>query len=203
MESRAILLTAVAGMIAGAISMAGGEYVATKTQEEIKTAECALEAQSIKEHKKDELRYLSDLLTHIGIPEAQTDEDEAFGIRRAMLGYYDKHDDAHLKINVALAFGSVDSSERSPFIAGGVAFALFTLGSLTSVVPFFVTDDATAGFIASFVCTMTAILLVGGVKTWATKTVWWRSALENFVITSGGGGIAYGIGVGFDKIVGN
>ena len=33
--------------------------------------------------------------------------------------------------------------------------------------------------------------------------VWWVSALENLIITAGGGGIAYGIGVGFDSLVHN
>ena len=201
MDSNSILLTAISGTIAGAISMAGGEYVATKTQEEVKMAECALERSAIKMHKRDELRHLSDLLTTIGIPEAETPEDETFEIRRTILGYYEKNDDAHFKINVALAFGSVEASERSPFIAGIVAFCLFTLGSLSSLIPFLITGDRSAAFIASFIATMTAIMAVGAVKTWATKANLLTSAFENFVITSGGGAIAYGIGVAFEGLV--
>ena len=54
LDSHSILLTAVSGMIAGAISMAGGEYVATKTQEEVIRAECKLERKAIKQHKHHE-----------------------------------------------------------------------------------------------------------------------------------------------------
>lgn len=201
MITKDILLTATSGLIAGAISMAAGEYIATKTQEEVKRAESALEAKNIKKHKDDELRHLSDLLTEIGIPEAKDVESEEFAVRRALLGYYEDHDEAHLKINVALAFGDVGSAERSPWIAGVLAFGLFTLGSLPSVIPFAVTDDRYTAFIAAFVSTLTFIMAVGGVKTWATKGVWWISAMENLIITCAGGSISYGIGVAFDSVV--
>ena len=201
LDSRSILLTAVSGMIAGAISMAGGEYVATKTQEEVIQAESALEQKAIKRHKQYELSHLNDLLTNIGIPEADSPEDEAYTVRLAMLRYCEKHDDVHHKMNIALAFGSVEASERNPFIAGLVAFFLFTAGSFTSVLPFAFIKDRYTALIVSFVATMIVILLVGAVKTWATKANWWVSAFENFVITSGGGAIAYGIGHAFETLL--
>ena len=201
LDSHSILLTAVSGMIAGAISMAGGEYVATKTQEEVIKAESALEHKAIKQHKQNELSHLNDLLTNIGIPEAESADDEAFAVRLAMLPYCERNDKAHHKINIALALGSVEASERSPFIAGLVAFCLFTAGSLTSVLPFVFIKDKYIALIVSFALTMFVILLVGAIKTWATKASWWVSAFENFVITSGGGAIAYGIGHAFESLL--
>lgn len=201
MSSKDILLTSIAGLIAGAISMAAGEYVATKTQEEVKKAESLLEAKAVKEHKHDELRHLNDLLTKIGIPEAEDPDSEEFKVRRTVLGYYEDHDESHVKINVALAFGDVEASERSPWIAGAVAFFLFSLGALPSVIPFAVTSNKQAAIIASGVATLVSILLVGSVKTWATKGSWWKSAMENLIITAGGGAIAYGIGIGFEQLI--
>ncbi len=201
MSSKDILLTSLAGLIAGAISMAAGEYVATKTQEEVKRAESLLEAKAVKEHKHDELRHLNDLLTKIGIPEAEDPTSEEFKVRRTVLGYYEDHDESHVKINVALAFGDVEASVRSPWIAGAVAFFLFALGALPSVIPFAVTSNKQAAIIASGVATVVSILLVGSVKTWATKGSWWKSAMENLIITAGGGAIAYGIGVGFEQLI--
>mmetsp|Transcript_6940 Transcript_6940/g.9011 ORF Transcript_6940/g.9011 Transcript_6940/m.9011 type:complete len:290 (-) Transcript_6940:31-900(-) len=201
LSSNDILLTAISGLIAGAISMAAGEYVATKTQEEVKHAESALEAKAVREHKIDELRFLSDLLTKIGIPEAEDEESDTYKVRRTLLGYYEENDDAHIKINIALAFGDVESNERSPWIAGAVAFFLFISGALPSVIPFAVTDNEDAAIIGAFVATFFFVSLVGGIKTWATKGVWYISAFENFIITAGGGAIAYGIGVGFDSLL--
>eukprot|EP00984_Skeletonema_dohrnii_P021017 scaffold10395_cov134-Skeletonema_dohrnii-CCMP3373.AAC.1 len=196
-----ILLTSISGLVAGAISMAAGEYVATKTQEEVKRGECLLEEKAVREHKHDELRHLNDLLTKIGIPEAEDENSEEFKVRRALLGYYEDHDESHVKINVALAFGDVEASERSPWIAGAVAFFLFALGALPSVIPFAVTSNEEKAVLAAFVATMVCILLVGGVKTWATKGVWWVSAIENVVITAGGGAIAYAIGLSFEYLM--
>ena len=47
----------------------------------------------MKEHKVDELRFLNDLLTKLGIPEAEDVESEEFKLRRALLGYYEDNDD--------------------------------------------------------------------------------------------------------------
>jgi len=203
LNSQNILLTSISGCIAGAISMAAGEYVATKTQEEVKKAESALETKAVADHKHDELRYLNDLLTKIGIAEANSPEDETFVLRRALMGYYQDNDDAHVKINVALAFGDVEASQRSPWVAGGSSFILFFLGSLTSVIPFAVTSNEKTAILAAFIATMVFIMLVGGVKTWATRGVWWSSAIENLVITAGGGGVAYGIGSLFERLIDN
>ena len=62
-------------------------------------------------------------------------------------------------------------------------------------------DAAAIATIAAFVVTMVSILLVGGVKTYATRSNLFVSAFENLIITAGGGGIAYGIGAGFEKLV--
>ena len=111
------------------------------------------------------------------------------------------NDDAHVKINIALAFGDVEAAERSPFVAGALAFVLFAVGAVPSVIPFAITDDTTTAIIAAFIVTLVCILLVGGIKTYATKSNLFVSAFENLIITAGGGGIAYGIGVAFEKLV--
>ena len=74
MATRNVLLTGVAGAIAGAISMASGEYIATKTQEEVFEGELALEKEHIQEFREDELHELGDLLEDIGLDGPLRDE---------------------------------------------------------------------------------------------------------------------------------
>jgi VIT1/CCC1 family predicted Fe2+/Mn2+ transporter len=62
-------------------------------------------------------------------------------------------------------------------------------------------DNNRAGLIASGVATSVCLLLVGAIKTWATKGNLLASAAENLVIAAGGGAIAYGVGRGFDHLV--
>jgi len=72
---------------------------------------------------------------------------------------------------------------------------------LTSVIPFVFIKDTYYGVIVSFTATMFFVLLVGIVKIWATGGIWWVSASENFIITVGGGAIAYYIGKAFEGLL--
>ena len=56
-----VLLTGIAGAVAGMVSMGAGEYLATKSQEEVFDAEMKLEARHLNEHRdheRDELRHM-------------------------------------------------------------------------------------------------------------------------------------------------
>ena len=58
LNSDQVLLTGVAGAIAGAVSMAAGEYLATKSQDEILAAELELERTHIEHFREDEIAQL-------------------------------------------------------------------------------------------------------------------------------------------------
>jgi hypothetical protein len=96
--------------------MATGEYVATKSQEAVMDGEIELERRHIANHKQDELKELNEHLTKIGISEEE-EGGEGAELRRRLLGYYAKDDEALLKVNVALEFGIIEEERRSPFLA--------------------------------------------------------------------------------------
>jgi vacuolar iron transporter family protein len=177
-----------------------GEYVATKTQQEVMDGEIALERKHIAKNRDFELLELKEAFGIIGIPEEDNSE-EVVNLRRHLMDYYAKNDEAHVKVHAVLELGVVEEEKRNPFIAGGVAFFLFFFGAMPSVIPFVCTSDIKSAFIAAAVSTTTALLLVGVVKTWATRGNLWLASLENLLIAAGGGGIAYGVGVGFEKLV--
>jgi vacuolar iron transporter family protein len=177
-----------------------GEYVATKTQQEVMDGEIALERKHIAKNRDFELLELKETFGIIGIPEEDNSE-EVVNLRRHLMEYYAKNDEAHVKVHAVLELGVVEQEKRNPFIAGGVAFFLFFFGAMPSVIPFLCTSDGQSAFIAAALCTTTALLLVGVVKTWATRGNLWLASLENLLIAAGGGGIAYGVGVGFEKLV--
>ena len=205
-----ILLTAIAGALAGAVSMCAGEYVATKSQDEVLRGEIALEQAHIQKYRSDELLELSELLSLIGIPEEALEEEEGGGkegggngnhLRQQLLSHYEKNPDDLLKIMSALEFGVVEEERRSPVVAGLTSCALFFLGSLPSVIPFAIIDDPFDGLIAACIATGLALLLVGAIKTWATRGRMLEAAMENLIIAGLGGALAYGVGVGFDKLI--
>jgi vacuolar iron transporter family protein len=197
LSSQDILLTAIAGAVAGAISMCAGEYVATKSQNEVMRGELALERIHIEENFESELEELdSQFLSLIGIT---TSEGE---LRREIMNYYQNNPNALFQLMVALEFGVLDTEERSPVRAGLTSCFLFAGGALPSVIPFaFAKDDPTNGLIAAAALTAFCLFTVGAIKTWATGTSCTTAAVENLLIATFGGGIAYGVGILFELAV--
>jgi|UniRef100_A0A8J9X818 VIT1/CCC1 family predicted Fe2+/Mn2+ transporter len=196
LASTDILLTAIAGALAGAISMCAGEYVATKSQNQVLQGEIDLEKLHVRFRPKEEIAEVeAQLLTAIGIGEDQPE------LRETLLQYYTAHPESLLKIMIALEFGVVDHEQRSPLCAGLTSCGTFLLGTLPSVLPFVFLDDPTVGLIVAAVIATLTLLLVGAIKTWATRGSAWMAALDNLVITGCGGTFAYGIGLFFDAVV--
>ena len=67
-EQQTILITCLAGLISGAISMAAGEYISVKSQADIEEADLALEKRELENNPEQELREL----TQIYIPLSST-----------------------------------------------------------------------------------------------------------------------------------
>jgi vacuolar iron transporter family protein len=66
-DSGAIVLAGVAGLVAGAISMAAGEYVSVSTQRDTERAQLALEAEELRTEPKEELAELAQMLRSRGL----------------------------------------------------------------------------------------------------------------------------------------
>jgi VIT1/CCC1 family predicted Fe2+/Mn2+ transporter len=192
MSTRNILLTGVAGAIAGAVSMAAGEYMATKSQDEVFQGEIELEKEHIRDFREDELHELRDLLEGIGL------DGE---LREEVTQHFNGDDEALLQVMMALEFGVLDSERRSAYAAAGMSGGLFLLGALPSVVPFAIVENNSTGLLAAAIGATLGLLIVGAIKTWATRGKPLRAAIENLVIAGAGGALAYWVGVGFDKIV--
>ena len=66
LDTAQVLLTAIAGTLAGAVSMAAGEYLATKSQDEVLEAELALERIHLRDHRDMELDQLREMFDEAG-----------------------------------------------------------------------------------------------------------------------------------------
>lgn len=195
LSAKDVLLTAIAGALAGAVSMSAGEYVATKSQNEVMTGEIALERRHIEEYMSDELEELSSLLEMIGI------SDKERSLKESLLEFYESSPVALLKIMKVLEFGVVEEEQRSPSAAALVSGLLFVTGSLPSVVPFGVIDEPEMGLLIAAGLTIAGLLIVGSVKTWATRGNCAKAALENLVIAGMGGVLAYMVGAFFNHVI--
>lgn len=175
--------------------MFAGEFVATKSQNEVLRGEIDLERRHIQTNRLDIVSEVSSLLDLIGISNQQET------MKEEILTFYDNNPEAPLKLVVALEFGVIEEEQRSPLWAGLTSCSCFVAGSLPSVIPFAFDTSPKLGFIYAAAFTVTALLVVGMLKTWATRGNFWRATMENLVISGGGGATAYGVGVLFDSIV--
>jgi vacuolar iron transporter family protein len=192
LDRRQVLLTAIAGAIAGAVSMAAGEYLATKSQDEVLAAEIALERTHIKDFRDWELSQLRGFFGDMGVDEQHLD-----GVMRA----FEDNDQAMLGAMKSLEFGIVDSERRSPYRAMAASGGLFLLGSLPSVIPFAIAESATTALLWASALSLVSLFAVGVVKASVAKTSWVVSGLENLIVAGIGGALAWGIGRIFDANV--
>ena len=180
LAAREVLLAGLAASAAGAISMAAGEYMATKSQDEVFESERELEIEHLEFHRDVELDEIRDVE---GIVEALDRDDEAF-----------------LKVMMALEFGVVEEERRSAYTAAALSGFLFLAGSLPSVVPFFLVDSTGTALLIAAIGSGIALFGVGVAKTFVTRKNWVWSGTENVLIATAGALISFGVGAIYNAL---
>lgn len=192
LDATQVLLTAVAGALAGMISMSIGEYLATKSQDEVFDAEIALEKIHLRDHRQHEKDQLTDMLGDMGL-----DGDDL----ETVVTIIDSSDEAMLNMHAALEFGVVDKERRNPYAAAVASGFLFLMGALPSVIPFAVWDDTGQALLAAAVLSGIGLFIVGAVKTLQTKKSWLISGGENLILGLAAGVLSYFVGKAFDQLI--
>jgi VIT1/CCC1 family predicted Fe2+/Mn2+ transporter len=185
LRPREVLLAGITGAVAGAISMAAGEFIATKSQEEVFDSEMALEREHIKFHRPHELQEIRDMFGDMGLPTEQVED-----VVRAL----DNDDEALIKTMMAIEFGVVETERRKPLRAAVFSGLLFIAGSLPSLIPFMVVSTTGPGLLAGGIGAGIALFAVGALKTVSTRKNPWFSGFENVAIAAVGAGISYLVG---------
>ena len=113
-----ILLAGVAGLVAGAMSMAAGEYVSVSSQADTENADIELEKHHLENHAEYELKELTDIYIDRGL-----DESLAAKVAHQLMA----HDalGAHLRDEL----GIHDRTTAQPMVAALTSAASFTLGA--------------------------------------------------------------------------
>ncbi len=185
LTSRQVLLAALAASVAGAVSMAAGEYVATKSQEEVFDREEALERKHLRYHRQAEKDEIRKMFGDMGL--ATTDVEH-------IVTTLDSDDEAFLKVMMALEFGVVAEERRAPIRAAVFSGLLFVAGSLPATLPFIFSSDPYTGLYIAAAGASLALLTVGALKTRITHGNPVRSATENLIIAAVGAGVSWLIG---------
>jgi len=191
-NSHFVLIAGLAGMIASALSMGSGAYLAAKSEREIYEAEFARERETVESNESEAREVLALSYQIRGLP---AEDAERFVEHLAK-------DKEHLV--QALARERLNTTEEglSKPMVSAVSGALSTaIGALIPIIPFFFMAGIPA-IVAAAVISLVAHFAVGAAKSLVTIRSWWASGLEMTVIGAIEGVVTYAIGLGLGRIGG-
>eukprot|EP00004_Rigifila_ramosa_P024529 TRINITY_DN7139_c0_g1_i5.p1 TRINITY_DN7139_c0_g1~~TRINITY_DN7139_c0_g1_i5.p1 ORF type:complete len:270 (-),score=49.26 TRINITY_DN7139_c0_g1_i5:6-815(-) len=186
LSTKDVLLTGITGAVAGAISMGIGEYIATKSQQELFEGDEKLEREHFLRHRRIEENEVRDVLATLNLS-GKLLEDTVQAISAS--------DAALMKFMMAFEFGQVEQNTRSPIRAMLTSGLLFVCGSLPSVLPFACTTNREVAVYTSLGLCAVSAFAVGAIKTISTRGRWWYSGSENLVLGAVGAAVSYGVGL--------
>jgi vacuolar iron transporter family protein len=126
-SAHAVLLAGVAGLLAGAFSMALGEYTSITTANEQLESEVRVERRSFRKYPREERAELVAMLVDMGLT-----EDTAAKATEEI------HRDENQALNFHLVqeLGVNPSEKPSPWVASGASFLMFALGAVIPLLPY-------------------------------------------------------------------
>jgi VIT1/CCC1 family predicted Fe2+/Mn2+ transporter len=151
-EPRFVLLAGIAGLLAGASSMAAGEYVSVQSQRELYEQQIAIEREELEMSPEEEREELSLIYQAKGIPTGQAEE-----LAEKILSNPETAIDTLAREELGLDPAALGS----PWIAAASSFVAFAVGAAVPVIPYLITTGASA-FIASAVVCGICLFVIGG-----------------------------------------
>jgi VIT1/CCC1 family predicted Fe2+/Mn2+ transporter len=181
-DTSPVILAGVAGLAAGAFSMAAGEYTSVASHAEFIEAQVNTERTEIRINGPIEQAELAERFVASGMA-----EDTAQ--RAASEVHADP--DAALRVHSLTEFGVRPGDYPSPVAAAIASFISFGIGAFIPLVPLLL--GITSAW-PSVVAALAALFLCGAVVTRVTSKSWWFSGLRQLVLGSAAASLTYVIG---------
>ncbi|HUZ75026.1 MAG TPA: VIT1/CCC1 family protein [Stellaceae bacterium] len=185
LPGRAILITGLAGLLAGACSMAMGEWLSVNSARELAENQIAIEADELREFPEEEKEELALIYQAKGLTEPQAKQ-----LAERILS----HGGAALDTLTREELG-IDPDELggSPWVAGATSFLLFATGAICPVAPFFFAAGRT-GIVISLGTSAVVMFAIGAGTTLFTGRGVLISGMRQLATGLGAAGITYAIG---------
>ncbi|MEU7902002.1 VIT1/CCC1 transporter family protein [Actinoplanes sp. NPDC049118] len=177
-----LVLTGVAGLVAGAISMGIGEYTSVRTQNDQVAAELDKELHELRVDPEGEADELVGLWTARGLPEP---------LARQVADVLKANPEQALRVHAQEELGVVPDELPSPLTAAASSFVCFAIGAGVPLLPYLLGFDS-----------LPAALLVGGAGLFGagvlfarfTGRAWWRGGLWQLTLGAAAAGATYVVG---------
>jgi vacuolar iron transporter family protein len=187
-SAHTIVLTGLAGLAAGAMSMATGEYVSVSSQNELVYAEVAKERRELEVNAVAEQAELATMLRARGVSPVTA---------RQAAAEISAHPEKALAVHALEELGVNPGELPSPFVAAGASLSSFAVGALIPLVPYLAGVHLL--WLALALAAVAAVI-GGGIVSRLTDRPFWRGALRQLVLGVFAAGITYLIGLGVGHI---
>lgn len=185
LDSKSILLTGLAGLLAGAISMALGEWISVQSSRELYQRQIEIETEEIEDSPEEEVEELSLIYQSRGI-----EETAARSMARQIMGNREMAVQSLSRDELGI---NPDDLGGSAWEAAITSFLLFALGAIIPVIPY----TFLAGFnavILSAIFSAVGLFIIGAAITLFTGRPVWQSGLRQVLFGLAAATVTYLIG---------
>jgi VIT1/CCC1 family predicted Fe2+/Mn2+ transporter len=177
-----IILTGVAGLVAGAISMGLGEYTSVRAQNEQVATEVAKERRELERHPEAEADELAEIWIARGLP-----TDLAHQVAEAL----GRNTDEAVRVHAQEELGVDPEETPSPWVAAISSFVCFSVGAFVPLITYLL------GFSSLWLALGTGgvgLFVAGALVARFTGRAWWTSGLRQLGLGAAAAAATYGIG---------
>jgi VIT1/CCC1 family predicted Fe2+/Mn2+ transporter len=177
-----IVLTGVAGLVAGSISMALGEFTSVRTQNEQVAAEVEKELRELHRNPEGEAAELAQIWIARGLPPRLAHE-----VAEAL----SRDPEVAVRVHAQEELGVNPEEAPSPWVAAVSSFVCFSAGALVPLLPYLL------GFTSlwlSLAAGGLGLFVAGGLVARFTRRRWWASGLRQLVLGAAAAGATYLVG---------
>jgi VIT1/CCC1 family predicted Fe2+/Mn2+ transporter len=192
LDAGVIVLSGVAGLLAGAFSMAAGEYVSVRSQREMFEYQIGLERAELDQYPEEEAAELALIFAHKGM-----DQAEAKALADKLIADPDRALDTLAREELGLN----PEELGSPWGAAGFSFLSFSAGAVLPLLPFLFLGAGRALPIAIGL-TAVALFAVGATLSLFTGRNAWLGGLRMLGIGAAAGVATFAIGKGLGVTLG-
>jgi VIT1/CCC1 family predicted Fe2+/Mn2+ transporter len=180
-----VLTAGLAGLLAGALSMAAGEFVSVRSQREMYEYQIALEREELAEYPQEEAEELALIYQARGVELGQ-----ARALSQALLA----NPRQALDVLAREELGLNPDDLGSPWQAAATSFVAFAVGAAVPLIPFLVGARGPQATLGSVVITLASLFAVGLGLSLFTGRHAVRSALRMVLIGGGACAVSFLVG---------
>ena len=191
-NSKFVIIAGMVGMIASALSMGSGAFLAAKSEREIYEAEFSREREAVENNEAEAREVLSLSYQIRGLPPEEADH---------FVEHLAKDKTQFVRTLAQERLNTTEDGLRKP-LTSAISGALSTaIGATIPVIPFFFLSGYPAVIVAAVV-SLLAHFAVGAAKSLITIRSWWASGLEMTFVGAVEGVVTYFIGIAIGRISG-